>query len=516
MSDFASDSDNDGDDRVAMEQATEDYDRVRRLYTQTLGEFGGGAEAFIATLVRGGTRVQRAIAVLEYMLDRMNERRPDEVEFAKNLLLDASMKNLPMDRVVDANAYLGDPDEYHKAKAEKTQEAADLPVLLRHMFVHSGAARAPADVLERYFARCAAKTERRHEWSEYFAPGPDHGVSAREREAHIVAARVHDEARRGTAKLSIVAEMVQSTRGVLPSVVCGIVFDYVPYARNLVLCEGVAAPAVAGATAAVGKVCPVKLVELDNSHNMGNPGKVLVLKDGNKPVKLPTDRFLARILQMDKHVVWVSEHNGCTMTWTWRAPGVMFGLNTVTGVVENTLPCYDDDGPEDGYRNAEREICPPGGGQMFLHATHRESFSHVHYTNLDMPFGVYFSDSFGPPRFQHPVSHWKKIDEETVTFVADGTTHRLAYTFGTPLDMPPPSPPRKSRAELEAEEDEETDDEDAMKEVAEKFKEIIEASRATMAVLIPAETLGHGDHPRPAKRAKVLPSTSGAATADTD
>jgi hypothetical protein len=140
----------------------------------------------------------------------------------------------------------------------------------------------------------------------------------------------------------------------------------------------------------------------------------------------------------------------CARSATFGAPGVMFRINLETGALDRTLPLYKDDiHPSPGDRLYRPELyqgddfangcCLIGGGQIFRHALKRKSFGQLQCVNLPFPLGVYFSDSFAPPRFQYHPQEWVLIDRDTIRFqdAPEGIFHRLAFTFGTPLDPPP-------------------------------------------------------------------------------
>jgi hypothetical protein len=443
MSDFASDSDddNDGGNQVlaqpVVSAAEEEANAVEfaalfpgRVWNEEIKLVSRGERrrGHGESVLRDFLRVAKTAdtAALDLVRDRLSERLN---QFTETMIM----------RWGECVQILENPNEYRKDRAKKQQRSRDMPHLLRHMFVHSGAERAPPEVLERYFEECDRGFARNYPWSEYFSPGPEFGSTAREREAHIVAARKMDEKRRFDADTILIRSQLNAIL-LLGEDLWRIVLTFVPYARNLVpltnsslakaSCLSVAKRWPVDATQSL----PFKRVELANSHNMGNPGNVLRRVSDNSPVRLPSHRFVGKI-NVNGNVAWVCEWPGDVATWTFHAPGVMFALDLESLQVVRTLPCYDQGQDDNGEQFPL--MLPTGGGQLFSFNYRREIHSHVNYTNLDAPLGVYFSDSFAPPRYQSPPVHWTLDPNDPDVVYLDKTTHRLSLCFGAPLDAPP-------------------------------------------------------------------------------
>jgi hypothetical protein len=447
MSDFVSESDSE-DEMTNTHQHAEDEEK----YTQLMGDFGGGWRKQIAHMMPFKPRHGSAKRVMHNFLDLLGKASETDAAYAKDHLAKSmqckvsaivatTQKKNPFESYADMCEFFVDPTEYHKEQKENEQQEADLPHLLKHFFVYSGGTRAPAEVLERHFKRCEQRFLRDYDWSEYFSAGPEYGVSVREREQHIVKARAHDEEQRSEQMRALASQL---SALILISPIWLIILAFVPYARNLIRCENLRLNCdvkllkrdkTDKTKKGIARAHPFRLVELYNSYNMGDPGVVMqkVSTDGkHSPVRLPTHRFLCDNsgIKVDNDLAWVREYPGDTATWTFDAPGVMFGVNIHTNQVNRILPCYNNQG-KDGNDPCE-SIVPPKGGQLFAYWYRQKIRSHVNYTNLEMPLGVYFSDSFGPPRFQCSPQKWVKYDEGTVLF--DNIPYRLALTFGSAGD----------------------------------------------------------------------------------
>ena len=342
--------------------------------------------------------------------------------------------------------------------------------------VYEGSKETPSAVLERYFAKWERSEDlyERYEWSEGFWTSPVFGCSPRERHQHILNARALDLSTCKSNRLRICKELDQKIHELTPHLWM-IIVDFVPYERNLIPAHNISTPAKTSVKTNVKNVTdhhsmsfpwpldkratdryPWKRVcvavqaalhvtvgdqdvpqftfaELINSHNFGNEGYIL-LSNGTIPVRLPSHRFVSPkhvYYDSELNLVWVHEHCGDIPSWTWQASGLKFGLDPVTGHVRKTLPFYHSDNLElEHYFNSSSD----GGGQLFIHSQCKKNRNCVKYGNLDLPFGLYFADSFSPPRLQMPL---EKLENRIKNYGDDhvllnGILYTFMHTFGTP------------------------------------------------------------------------------------